>query len=328
MTSEAQLAPSFGTPLALPSRHGALLYGPSEPDFGLGYRLIPSEFHTESLGPLTKEGTYITGPFSFESTSNAGAVYTSSLWEIPFTSKGGSTALNEVKVKVPFVGQSRSRISTDIEIPQTFATRKFPNYLERGISKVIPAIGLAGAIAYSSYLVESSSNAPPTIRALVENSNDATWGPAVSEQMLRSITASRIYGGLARALAVGGTEEFKDGYESDLAHWISAAVSAYHSLAVDTLRKLLTDHKYSIDVMYEAFKSLGSVEDPDSRGARAELLIEMLKHPSALIRDSAGLGLADMKYKEAIPYIKAALETERNSILRNNFLESIEQLQA
>lgn len=223
-------------------------------------------------------------------------------------------------------------VPTDIYGSETSQSvrKKVGEQLNRFSSKKLPAFVFAILVSYPNLSVPSPDEKHSYMDPIItwkDYSTDQTWGPDAANSFLESRLASKIYDDLTRTLASAETEEFNDGYESELSRRLSDAIAKYHGVAFSALTSLFSSAPYSVDVVSEALKTLGTIDDLQTRMARGQFLIDLLKDPSAVVRDAAGVGLADLAYKEAIPYLRFAVEVEQNAILQKNLHRIIQLLE-
>jgi hypothetical protein len=121
-------------------------------------------------------------------------------------------------------------------------------------------------------------------------------------------------------------ERFEDGMESQFSRELDSLVRKYGAGSIDVLGVLLQDLSISSAVQAEALRWVGRAEGAISHSAGLSLLRTGLSSGSALVRDSAALGMAAMDDPAAIPLLERAVEVERNSELRADMRQVLEEL--
>ena len=119
---------------------------------------------------------------------------------------------------------------------------------------------------------------------------------------------------------------FEDGMESQFSRYLTSLVQAYGPISKDILARLFEDRRISPEVLSEALRWLGRMEDQPTYGARLWLLEKGLTSPDASVRDGATLGLASMDDPRAIPYLERAIQAEKMTELRHDMEEVLGQL--
>jgi hypothetical protein len=121
-------------------------------------------------------------------------------------------------------------------------------------------------------------------------------------------------------------ERFEDGMESQFSRELDSLVRGFGAGSLDVLGVLLQDLSVSSVVRAEALRWVGRAEGAISHSARLLLLSTGLSSGSALVRDSAALGMAAMDDPAAIPLLEQAVELERNSELKADMRQVLEEL--
>jgi len=165
------------------------------------------------------------------------------------------------------------------------------------------------------YVTTGSATFVTAIRSSPPNSTERTDIPAELDNLL------------SRILAAAREEIFEDGFVSQFSKGIQYLVEAYGDLAVQELAKRMIGGTVDAETASEALRWLGRMNHQASHQSRLWLLERSLFLPSLRIRDGAGLGLASLEDKNAIPYLKLAIQRERNESLRDDFQQVFSQLE-
>lgn len=122
-------------------------------------------------------------------------------------------------------------------------------------------------------------------------------------------------------------EVFENGIESEFSRNLAKIISSYGQIPLEVIEESwFTSGAVDTEIMMETLRFLGWSKDPATKDYRFKLLVKGLKHPSPLVRDSAGLGLEELGDLAAIPYLERAIQAEPFSSLREDFKRIIEQL--
>ena len=191
MTSRYPIVRSLNESVALPDGQNLTAR------YGSGPEIRPGEvnFYVAKSGGLTD--FLSTGTISFTPMAST------SLFESPSPFEWTTTAVSKVKKELPAPAANTSRTSTDGGVQRNLARKTIADYIEKQFSKVIPTVGLAAAITYTNHLVDPAayiSVPPPTLRAWIDRSGDATWDPRSTKSAFEAITASTNRDDLSRML--------------------------------------------------------------------------------------------------------------------------------
>jgi len=124
------------------------------------------------------------------------------------------------------------------------------------------------------------------------------------------------------------SEIFKAGMGSVFSQRLDSMISYYGVLTLRALSDLLSNRQTNIELLSETMRTVGRNADIKTKNLRFRFLIEGLNHTSAIIRDSASLGLCDMEDPQAIPYLEDAISREKYDSLKNDYKQIIEDLGA
>ena len=126
----------------------------------------------------------------------------------------------------------------------------------------------------------------------------------------------------------GESEIFKAGMDSIFSQRLDSMINYFGVLTLKALSNLLSYRQTNIELLSETMRTVGRNADIKTKNLRFRLLIEGLNHTSAIIRDSASLGLYDMEDPQAIPYLEDAISREKYDSLKNDYGQIIEDLGA
>ncbi|MFH1563086.1 MAG: hypothetical protein ABIF11_06700 [Nitrospirota bacterium] len=126
----------------------------------------------------------------------------------------------------------------------------------------------------------------------------------------------------------GESEIFKAGMDSIFSQRLNLMINYSGVLTLKALNDLLSNRQTNIELLSETMRTVGRNADIKTKNLRFRFLIEGLNHTSAIIRDSASLGLCDMEDPHAIPYLEDAISREKYDSLKNDYKQIIEDLGA
>jgi hypothetical protein len=119
---------------------------------------------------------------------------------------------------------------------------------------------------------------------------------------------------------------FEDGMESYFSKYLTSLVQRYGPFSKDILAQIFEDRTISSEVLSEALRWFGQMEDGSSYEARLWLLEKGLSSPSPTVRDGASLGLASLDDPRAARYLEAAIMSEQIADLRQDMEDVLAQL--
>jgi HEAT repeat protein len=131
-----------------------------------------------------------------------------------------------------------------------------------------------------------------------------------------------------RLFSLAMEEEFEYGIESEFAKGINRLIRENGDDAIRALASFIQYEDVNNEVASEAVRALGRITDPSTYPMRLWLLSHCLFNESPEIRDAASLGLASLDDPQASPYLKIAIEGEKDEGLRENLRLVLEQLEA
>lgn len=121
-------------------------------------------------------------------------------------------------------------------------------------------------------------------------------------------------------------ERFEDGMESQFSLELQSLVRSLGSDSFGALQQLLDDESVSPIVAAEALRWVGRADRFLPKPVRLSLLERALLSGSAIVRDSAALGLASLDDPRLIPALERAVASEAITALRADMQEVLEQL--
>jgi hypothetical protein len=129
---------------------------------------------------------------------------------------------------------------------------------------------------------------------------------------------------VATAFETARQLDLEAGIDNEFRQRLLVAVQQHGSLAIDALETQMS--QADPDIIAMALRYLGSMTHPTTYRRRLNLLIDSLFHSSPQVRDGAGLGLALLNEREAIPYLQRAIQSERIASLRADLQMVLDQL--
>jgi len=122
-------------------------------------------------------------------------------------------------------------------------------------------------------------------------------------------------------------ERFEDGMESIFSKALTSFVIKFNSLAITALIAVFENDLANPEVISEALRTVGRIQDSHTHQSRLWLLERALIHRFARIRDAAILGLSHMDNPDAIASIRNAIKNEKIVQIRYNMEQALEQLE-
>ena len=125
-----------------------------------------------------------------------------------------------------------------------------------------------------------------------------------------------------------GDEVFHDGIESDFRLAVGHVIKACGDVAVHVLHTVIRSNQANIEVVEEALRRIGSVDDIRTHHSRLGVLLQELESANPRIRDAASIGIAEIDDPFAIENVSRAIADETSEQLRRNLGSVLSQLQA
>ena len=133
---------------------------------------------------------------------------------------------------------------------------------------------------------------------------------------------------LMETVRIASEEVFVDGMDSVLSEDMSMLIETYGDIAVSAIEHMLGLYYDRVEIVGEALRQLGQIEDSQTHRSRMTALVAHLESSDPRVRDAASLGLAALDDPEAIKALKNALERESSLQLRSNLELVLVQLQS
>jgi hypothetical protein len=133
--------------------------------------------------------------------------------------------------------------------------------------------------------------------------------PLVSHCNAETMTA------VQTAFAGADPEMFEEGYENDFSRQIVALVNQCGTQAVSAIQQCVAAPDVNPDVVAEALRWLGHIEDAATSDARRLVLESCLSHPSTSVRYAAILGLGYLEDRRSLPALRRAVDGEKSRAL-------------
>ncbi len=133
---------------------------------------------------------------------------------------------------------------------------------------------------------------------------------------------------LGTLCAAAKDQYFEDGMDSEFSIKLIEYIEQYGDYAINELAHLILNEIVVDEVASEALRQLGHIDHPASYKARLWLLEKsLLACSSAMVRDGALLGIALLDDRQAIPYLRRAIQQEQCPELRESIEQVLEQLE-
>ena len=123
-------------------------------------------------------------------------------------------------------------------------------------------------------------------------------------------------------------EAFFDGMDSVFRRRLHLLIRCYGDMAIDAVREAIDLFRDDEEVVDEALRQLGLLDDDRTHYSRMRVLIQELESDNPRIRDAASIGIAALDDPLAVDSIRKAMVNEQFEDLRQSFKEVLEQLQA
>jgi hypothetical protein len=129
---------------------------------------------------------------------------------------------------------------------------------------------------------------------------------------------------IAAAFSCARQIDLEAGFDNEFRWRLLSAVQQHGALAIEAIESQMS--RVDPDTVAMALRYLGDMPHPTTYRLRFNLLIDSLFHPASQIRDGAGLGLALLEEREAIPYLQRAIQIEPIPSLRADLQMVLDQL--
>lgn len=122
-------------------------------------------------------------------------------------------------------------------------------------------------------------------------------------------------------------EEFEDGIESDFSRKLISFIMENGSKSVEVLAPIFVNEKANAEIISEALRWIGRIDQPETENIRLWLLERCLFCTSPSVRDGATLGLASMNASSAKYSLRKAIEKEYIKELHEDMKEVLSELE-
>ena len=122
-------------------------------------------------------------------------------------------------------------------------------------------------------------------------------------------------------------EVFEDGMDTAFSNNLNHIVQVYGEIAIHALERVIHSDHVDVDVVEEALRQVGSMDDVQTHYCRLVLLERKLISPNSRIRDAASIGIEAMDDPAAIESLQKAISNEQYGQLRQNLEAVLAQLQ-
>jgi len=126
---------------------------------------------------------------------------------------------------------------------------------------------------------------------------------------------------------VSSDEEFENGMISSFSRRLCSTIDRHGNAAMEIISYLFLYKNVNPEVLSEALRWLGRIDQVESHSYRLWLLERSLESPSIFVRDGAILGIAALDDPYAMPALCKAIEKESCEELRQNMQAVLEQLE-
>lgn len=109
---------------------------------------------------------------------------------------------------------------------------------------------------------------------------------------------------------------------------LDAFIHAKGPSAIRIITDLATRRLLDEDLMSEALRALGRIENQATNEQRYQVLMSFITHDSPIVRDAAVSGLSFLDDTRALPHLRMLLQTEIVPVLNNNIRVAIESLES
>ena len=154
---------------------------------------------------------------------------------------------------------------------------------------------------------------------LLDEAAQATAGTALDRG--RTLLEERLFSAFTELVREAGGETFFDGMDNAFRSQAIWAIEIYGDVAIYALEQAIGDPSANVEVVEEALRLLGDVENNGTEYSRLSVLIKALISSNARVRDAASVGLASLGNPVAKGSLRAAMAREVSDQLRRN-LES------
>lgn len=166
-----------------------------------------------------------------------------------------------------------------------------------------------------SYIFEQIARDPPEAEIASPNSTKERRRDKELERRITSL------------FMMSGEEEFESGMISDFSQELCSIIDNHGKDAMEIITYLFLYKEVNSEVLCEALRWLGRIDQVDSHSYRLWLLGKSLESPSIFVRDGAILGIAALDDPCAIPAVHKAIEKETCRELCDDMQAVLQQLE-
>jgi hypothetical protein len=118
----------------------------------------------------------------------------------------------------------------------------------------------------------------------------------------------------------------EDGMHNVINQSLPKIIMRYKRNAIPEIASVIESERVSPTVTAEILKELGKVREPATYSSRRWLLERALRSNSPITRDGAGLGLARLGDRHALPFLLSAIEAEADPQARRDLQLVVDEL--
>ena len=122
-------------------------------------------------------------------------------------------------------------------------------------------------------------------------------------------------------------EIFEDGMDTVFSNNLGRIIQDYGEDAIDALDSVMSSPHANVEIIEEALRQVGQIDDRHTHDCRLDLLKRKLGSLNSRIRDAASIGIADMNDLNAITSLQNAICNEPNELVKKNLKAVLIQLQ-
>ena len=131
---------------------------------------------------------------------------------------------------------------------------------------------------------------------------------------------------IKKAFEKAEEEIFEDGMESAFSEVLKNVIQSHGLLALNELRRVISQEHANIESVGEALRQLGLVGHSPSNTYRRDILSGFLESGVLQFRDAASLGLSFLDDPSAIPAVRTAIEKELSTGVKESLEQTLQQL--
>lgn len=148
------------------------------------------------------------------------------------------------------------------------------------------------------------------------------------EEVVSKRKKEKIKNEITKLLIFGEEEIFEDGMDNRFFRKLDRFVNKFGNNGLVYFFEYFSKSKINLEILSESIKFFGRVESSKTKNVRFCLMVSFLKHNSLMLRDAAGLGLAYLNDKEAVPFIEEAIKKEKCKGLKDDLTQVLLDLKS